>query len=199
MRYSMHLTSQYSSRMETNIRIGLNSWIIQDGNYGDFSVGDSSVFALEFCGDALTRSAKRTVELTHLKESNYRICGKVVFARPNVWVIDVGVQAFWEHALPDSVSVGDWVEGEIFLGIDPFFYKEYLCKEDGIPNLSYSWFIKRIERNDTPWLETSNAHGGKMLTRDESQERWLDTPATNAWDDDDGRADYVLHVDKCVL
>lgn len=185
--------------MGTDLRIGMNSWIIQDGNYGDFAVGDSGVFALEFCGDALIGSSKRTVELTHIKDSHYRICGKVVYARPNVWVIDVGIQAFWEHSPPDSVSVGDWVEGEIFLGIDPFFYKEYLYKEDGIPNLSYNWSIKRIERNDTPWLETSNAHGGKMLTRDECQERWLDIAATNAWDDDGGRADYVLHVDQCEL
>lgn len=183
--------------MKPNIRIGVNSWIIQDGNYGDFSVGDKSTFALEFCGDALIHSEKRTVELELIKDSTYRICGEVIYFSLKVWVIDVGFKAYWEHALPELVSVGDWIEGEIFLGIDPFFYKEYLCKEEGIPNLSYCWSIKRIERNDTPWLETSNAHGGKLLTRNDSLECWIDTNSTNAWDDDEGRADYVLHIDLC--
>lgn len=183
--------------MGLNICIGMNSWIIQDGNYGDFSVGDESIFALEFCGDSLSLSDRRAVELELIKDSNYRICGKVVYARPNVWVLDVGFKAFWENVPPDFVSVGDWVEGEIFLGIDPFFFKEYLYKEEGIPNLSYCWSIKRIQRNDTPWLETSNVRGGKVLTRDDTQERWLDTSATNAWEDDDGRADYLLHIAQC--
>jgi hypothetical protein len=184
--------------MHTNIRIGMNSWIIQDGNYGEFAVGDKNTFAIEFCGDTLTQSEKRNIELEPIKGCSYRICGEVIYARPNVWVIDIGFKAFWEHAPPDFISVGDWIEGEIFLGIDPFFYREYLHKEDGIPNLSYYWSIKKIERNDTPWLETSNAHGGKILTRDDSQERWLDTNSTNAWEDDAGRADYILHVNQCV-
>jgi hypothetical protein len=185
--------------MEMNIRIGMNSWIIQDGNYGDFSVGDESTFALEFCGRDLTRSEKRAVELELVKDSCYRFCGKVVYVRPNVWVIDVGVKAYWESLPPEFISVGDWIEGEIFLGIDPFFYKEYLYKEDGIQNLSYRWTIKRIERNATPWLTTSNPRGGKLLSRDLSQERWVDTDSTNAWEDDDCRADYVLHADLCDL
>jgi len=30
------------------LSLNLNSWIIQDGNYGDFSVGDSGALAVEF-------------------------------------------------------------------------------------------------------------------------------------------------------
>ena len=184
--------------MKTNLRIGINSWIIQDGNYGDFSVGDESTFALEFYGESFSHSEQRNVELELIKNSIYRICGRVLYSRPNVWVIDVGIKAFCDCAPPAFLSVGDWVEGDIFLGIDPFSYREYLYKDEGIPDLAYSWTIKRIERNDTPWLEESNAQGGKILARDDRQERWLDTNATNAWDDDDGRADYVLHVDQCL-
>ncbi|MYM66476.1 hypothetical protein GTP45_06450 [Pseudoduganella sp. FT55W] len=185
--------------METNIRIGMNSWIIKDGNYGDFSVGDKNTFALEFCGGGFTKSEKRAIKLELIKNSCYRFCGKVIYVRPNVWVIDVGVKAFWESSPPEFISVGDWIEGEIFLGIDPFFYKDYLYKEDGIQNLSYSWAIKRIERNATPWLMTLNPRGGKLLTRDDRQEHWVDTNSTDAWEDDNGRADYVLHVELCDL
>ena len=175
----------------------MDAWIIQDGNYGDFSVGDKSTFALEFFGDAFSLSEKRVVELELIKESTYRMCGEVIYVRPNVWVIDVGIKAFCDCAPPKCVSVGNWVEGEIFLGIDPFSYREYLYKEDGMPHLSYHWSIKRIARNDTPWLEGFNAQGGKIIARDDRQERWLDTNATDAWDDDGGRANYVLHVDQC--
>ena len=33
---------------ESLIQVGLASWIIQDGNYGDFTVGQQAKFALEF-------------------------------------------------------------------------------------------------------------------------------------------------------
>lgn len=183
--------------MHTDIKIGVDSWVIQDGNYGDFAVGEKSAFALEFCGAELVSSNKRVAELRNVKNSIYRVCGEIIYARPNVWVIDIGIKIFWENSPPNFASVGDWVEGEIFLGIDPFFYKEYLHKEEGIPNLTYCWSITRIERNDTPWLVAKNPHGGKRLTRDQSQERWIDINVTNAWEDDDGRAGYVIHIDQC--
>jgi hypothetical protein len=180
--------------MQSIIAIGIDSWIIQDGNYGDFAVGDGATFALEFAGGALIPSTKRTAELVHIKDSTYRICAQVVYSRPNVWVIDFGVKAYWEHEPPAFATVGAWVEGEIFLGIDPFFYQEYLHKEENIPDLSYDWAITKIERNETPWLEVVNENGGTILTRDESREQWCDTDKTDAWDDDDGRASYILHV-----
>ena len=39
--------------------IGLSAWIIQDGNYGDFSVGQRAEFALEFYAREALKSGNR--------------------------------------------------------------------------------------------------------------------------------------------
>lgn len=182
--------------MHPNLAINVNSWIIQDGNYGDFSVGDRMRFALEFAGNPLSPSERTDAELTHLDGNSYRVCGQVKYSRPNVWVIDFGFMAFWESEAPVFATIGSWLEGDISLGIDPFFYKEYLCEEEGIPNLFYNWTVTKIECNETPWLESVNERGGRTLTRDDALEKWAEVDNTNAWTDDDGRADYILHIVK---
>jgi hypothetical protein len=147
--------------MQSPLAIDVNSWIIQDGNYADFIVGDRSKFALEFGGNPLIPSRQTSAMMAHVEGSTYRVTAQVKFVGQNVWVIDFGIMAFWECKAPIFATVDSWIEGEISLGIDPFFYKEYLYKEEGIPNLFYNWTITKIERNETPWLEEINAHGGR--------------------------------------
>ena len=36
------------ANVTTTLQVGLNSWIIADGNYTDFSVGEARSFALEY-------------------------------------------------------------------------------------------------------------------------------------------------------
>jgi hypothetical protein len=150
----------------------LNSWIIQDGNYGDFHCGDHHSLALEFAGGSL-----------------------VIFVNPEVWVIDFGIKAYWESPPPAFVQTGAWVEGEIFLGIDPFFYKDYLSKVPDMPNLFDEWIVKRIQLNTTPWIHSLDGDRS-VLTRDGSLEARTDITATNAWNDDNGRASYLLHLER---
>jgi hypothetical protein len=178
--------------MTRHLSIGIDSWIIQDGNYGDFAVGDTAKFALEFAGKGLVPSSicERSSHLLHT--SVYRVRAKVVFVHPTVWVIDFGVLAYWEAEPPSSAKIGDWVEGDIFVGIDPFFYKEYLHKLTGIPNLYYNWKVEGVLREDTPWLSAVNERGGVNLSRDAARARWTEVQHTQAWEDDDGRSSYVL-------
>ena len=172
--------------------IGVDSWIIQDGNYGDFAVGDTAKFALEFAGERLVSSAmgERSAEL--LQTSVYRVRAEVVFVHPTVWVVDFGVRAYSEAEPPKSVEVGSWVEGEIFLGIDPFFYTEYLRKLPEMPNLYYNLKVEGISRDDTPWLSSVNERGGISLSRDVARVRWAEVDRALAWDDGGGRSSYVL-------
>jgi len=174
------------------IIFGVDSWIIQDGNYGDFSVGDIRKFALEFFASKVMSSESENISMHHLGNGLYKVCGEVIFVHPEMWAIDVGVKAFWESAPPDFVSVGTWIEAEISLGIDPFFYMEYLYKLPDVPNLYYDWEIVKISINDTPWIETKNEHGGSVLNRDPAQERWRNVKKTDAWNDDSGKATYVF-------
>ena len=174
------------------LSIGIDSWIIQDGNYGDFSVGCLGKFALEFADEKLTASTPGERDGQLLYTSMYRVKAKVIYARPDVWVIDFGVRAFSETAPPTFAQVGSWVEGEVFIGIDPFFYMEYLHKLPDMPVLSYDWKVETISRDDTPWLSTVNEQGGVTLSRDTLRSKWTEVERTLAWDDDEGRSSYVL-------
>lgn len=180
------------------LSITLDSWIIQDGNYGNFAVGDKAKFALEFAGSTLHPSESKQTQMRHLGHGVYEVCAQVLFVDANVWVIDFGLCAFWESKPPEYAQPGTWVEGELLLGIDPFFYMEYLHRLPGMPNLFYNWAIVSIIRNDTPWLVKVNAHGGKMLSRDQTNEVWANTTRTDAWNDDEGRSSYVLTVERCI-
>jgi hypothetical protein len=177
------------------VSVTVDSWIIQDGNYGDFAVGDQAKFALEFAGNTLRPSESRRTLAHHLGYGVYEVCAQVLFVDAQVWVIDFGICAYWETTPPDFAVPGAWVEGELSVGIDPFFYMEYLHKLPGIPSLGYSWRVASIKRKDTPWLVEINAQGGKTLYRDESNEVWTDIAKTDAWNDDEGRSSYVLTVE----
>ena len=83
----MQRASVESSRL---LYIGLSSWIIQDGNYGDFAQWQEARFALKFHprqGLHTTTEGPKTAR--HLTASQYH-GSQVVFAGEGVWVIDTG-------------------------------------------------------------------------------------------------------------
>jgi len=180
------------------LAIAVDSWIIQDGNYGDFAVGDRARFALEFGARQLQLSATREPRATHIGHGVYDLRAEVRFIDSDVWVIDFGTLAFWEAPPPSFAEVGAWVEGRALLGIDPYFYQEYLHKLPGMPDLAYDWRIEGIERNDTPWLFHPSARGGGVFTRDEARVRWNSVARTDAWNDDNGRSACVLWAEREV-
>jgi hypothetical protein len=64
------------------LRVGLSSWIIQDGNYADFKKGDLASFALQLytptnCLEAEAECGQ-VASLTHVRSSFYHAVGKVV-------------------------------------------------------------------------------------------------------------------------
>lgn len=176
------------------LHVGVSSWIVQDGNYGDFAVGQQARFALEFYPpNGLRRAAEGPMSAEHLGASRYRIHGRVGFVGPGVWAIDTGLfVAFEERQPPDHAKVGGWVEGEVYLGIDPFFYFEYLHRIDGIPPLTYTWQVRAIMRETTPWVEAKDPQGRLYRTRDGARESFVPVSETRAWDDDGGHGHYVL-------
>ncbi|MFI5457085.1 MAG: hypothetical protein ACHRXM_16690 [Isosphaerales bacterium] len=99
--------------------IGVDSWIIQDGNYGDFHVGEESRFALEFYPHALQSVDTPIPMAERLRGSRYRIRGLVAHTGPSVWVVDFGVLAYENRDPPPFARLGSWVEGTFYLGIDP--------------------------------------------------------------------------------
>ena len=175
------------------VRVGLSAWIVQDGNYADFTTGQDAKFALEFYSPVgLRPAAPGPMTAEHLSASRYRVHAQVVFASDAVCVIDAGLfVAFEERQPPPHAVAGGWVEGEVYVGIDPFFYFEYLHKNEGMPPLSYRWQVQRILRETTPWVEVRDAHGRTVRTRDETKEAFVPVRETDAWHDD-GNGHYVV-------
>lgn len=177
-----------------SLNIGVSAWIIQDGNYNDFSAGQECKFALEFYPHSLNNSRDSSKSATHLKASLYYVCGQVIYRTEEVWVLDIGFLAYQEGEPPKYVTKGTWVEGEIYVGIDPFFYFEGLNKLRGMPDLTYSFRIDQIFLETTPWITSKDESGRTVMRRDEHQESYREVSATDAWNDDDGHGHYVF---KC--
>jgi hypothetical protein len=117
--------------------------------------------------------------MEHVECAIYRVNAEVLYLQPKVLVIDFGLHAFSESITPDFSLQGSWIQGEIEIGINHFSYKESLYNDANMPSLLYDWIVSRIERNDTPWLETHNSLGKKVLNRDEHNERWVDIQKTD--------------------
>jgi hypothetical protein len=176
--------------------VGLSAWIIQDGNYGDFAVGRSAKFALEFCPHTMQLSRSREPSSEHIETSRYRVRAQVVYVGRSAWVIDFGIMAYQNQEPPRIAKGGSWVEGEIDLGIDPFFYFEELHARPRMPALQYEWRIRNILLETTPWLSAKDETGRTILTRDEQQESFIEVAKTNAWEHDGGGAHYVLECGR---
>jgi hypothetical protein len=120
----------------------------------------------------------------------YNATGRVVHVADDWWVVDFGLLAFREDkSSTHRFRPGDCVRGEISFGIDPFFYFERLARLDGAPALIYDWTITKIEMQTAPRIETKP----KYFERDPQLLGWREIEKTDAWQDDDRSAEYLLH------
>jgi hypothetical protein len=145
----------------------LDSWIVQDGNYGDFSQGQDAAFAVEFYPGDLEVVRDSDSTASHLGGNRYQVEGRVVFASAGAWVLDCGLWMYEQRLI----------------------YFEELAKLPGMPPLVYGWHIERIELDVAPWIEV----GPRTLARDPTRPGWKAVEATDAWNDDGGSASYLLH------
>jgi hypothetical protein len=182
--------------MAEHLVVGVSSWIIQDGNYGDFSRGDRAAFAIEFYASteftAVNPGRRPTRSLIHAGDAQYRTVGQVVHVAEDWWVIDAGTQLYREEKPPPTVQVGNWLEGEISVGVDPFFYFERLASLPDAPPLIYDWTVEKIEMQTAPFIEIRP----RMMERDPERLGWKEIASTDAWKDDDGRAEYLIHCKR---
>jgi hypothetical protein len=156
--------------MSLNLEIYLARWIIEDGNYDDFCVGERRKFALEcWAPTPLTKSAENVVALREQSGHSYDVVGKRVFTSDSVWVIDCGVLAYSEREseIEGGCRVGDFVQGNLRFGVDPFFYFEQHYKIPSIPPLIYEWQVNSIEQDTTPYILSND--DARMYIRDERQ------------------------------
>jgi hypothetical protein len=148
----------------TTLHVGVQSWIIQDGNYPDFRSGQEATFAPEFVPTLEPVADPGEPRLQHQQGGLYSARGRVVFVDPPAWVCDFGVLAYGSDDCPLWATVGTSVAGEIYLGIDPFDYVERLHKLPNMPALAYRFSITRIWLETTPWVQETD-HDGHQFRR----------------------------------
>ena len=97
---------------------------------------------------------------------SYDVTGKLVFTSDGVWVIDCSVLAYSEREseIDGGCKVGDFVQGSLRFGVDPFFYFEQNYKIPNIPPLIYEWQVNSIEQDTTPYILSNDA---RTYIRDE--------------------------------
>jgi hypothetical protein len=184
------------------LHIGLASWIIQDENYEDFATGGSYRFALEFYPNDIApipTDNNAELKLHHTIGAIHEARGRVIRIAPSSWVVDFGVPAFQNSKPPGWAERGVVVAGQVYLGIDPFFYRTELKDEPGMPNLLRRWLVRRIFLETTPWKESTDDGGRKVITRADVPQSFVEVRRTDAWKDDGGDAHYVLESELQIV
>jgi hypothetical protein len=178
--------------METTIwDIGLDAWIIQDGNYPDFEVGQIAEFALEFFIPHGVSAQPSDVKVfaNKLENSLYDVVADVLVHTDQITVLDLGVLAYQpKTSLPPSPRVAV----QLNLGVDAFHNFSFTRETGDVLPLVYSWKILSILRQTAPFIETAP----RYWMRDPQRLGYEEIPRTDAWHDDGGRADYLL---RCEL
>ena len=184
-----------------SLRVGVESWIIQDGNYPDFRAGQEARFAMQFGPNPQPAHGAGAPSLNYLAGAMYDATGRIVFTAADAWVCDFGVLAYTAGEPPSGTTVGSCVAGEIYLSIDPFDYFETFCKLPGMPSLFYNFSIRHIWLETTPWVEDVDASGRRFTRRQHGGPSFREVQQTDAWKDDGGFAHYVLeceHLGRAV-
>jgi hypothetical protein len=183
--------------------IGLSAWIIQDGNYPDFAVGDVVEFAVEYYQQPSAQVALVDAEPSArlLRDSLYNAVAEKILQSGDITILNIGILVYREAE--QSAVLGEpqtRFQTQLHLGIDPFFYFERLSKIPGVPPLVYSWRIASILQQTAPFVESTAASGPHVgrpiMVRDPSKLGYKEIQKTNAWEDDNGFGEYVM---RCEL
>jgi hypothetical protein len=182
--------------------IGLESWIIQDGNYPDFRKGQIAEFALFFQPRSLLKKAESDeLQATLIHEAEYNVTAKVVYTGRESWAIDFGLLAYTNQPPPSGMKVGSIFSADIWLGIDYYLYFQALGKIDAVPPMIYSWNVRQIQMQSAPFIKTISTVPGRLFgkeifVRDPELLAYKEIEATDARNDDEGSATYMLMCEK---
>jgi hypothetical protein len=167
--------------------VGLDPWVVQDGNYPDFVAGQRTDFALEFAsrGGLTPLEGPHEVGVRWIEGSHYEVTAQIVHDKPNAQVLDFGIRAYHFMGIEDPTHqprTGAWVAGEINLSVDPFFYFDQLAHEEGFPALIYTWTVQEILQGP---LRTApdHAHADRAqdLIRIEKTDAWADASTLSSY------------------
>ncbi|HEX2085329.1 MAG TPA: hypothetical protein VHF89_06565 [Solirubrobacteraceae bacterium] len=175
--------------------LSIAAWVIQDGNYADFTTGQRVELAVEFYppeplsrGEGGARSAVGTRSAVGDGDGWYSVDATVAALVEDAWFLDCGILVFQDQPPPEGIGVGDAVRGRVLLSVDPFFYFESHARRPEVPAAIYTWDLLRIRRETAPYVLDDSG----VYVRDESRRKLVEVDATDAWHDDGGFAEYVF-------
>ncbi len=185
--------------------IGLDSWVIQDGNYTDVVAGERRQFAVELGYRRARRLAPagpgaRSPRATHTgRGTSYDVCAELLRSSTepggDAFVLDVGLLVYAQWMVLDDLEppvVGAWLAGEVHLAVDPFSYLDRLHALPGMPPLIYTWTVEEVQLDLTPQVLVEPgdprheipAGEGPQRVRDLAREEWRTVSGTRAWEED---------------
>lgn len=186
-----------------NLEIGLASWVIQDGNYDNFSTGSTVEFALEYTiKDVIKEARADEASLSSLGGGLYEATGFRIPERQAdrpFLIVDFGILAYREYGNQNPVEMvppGAWFSTRAYLSVDYYIYQEGGVGEPALTPMIYTWQIEKILLNTGPFMTCLDANGRDFLMRDPARVAYKEIVKTDAWRDDSGRADYVLCCKK---
>jgi hypothetical protein len=182
-----------NTELPNNWTILLQAWLIKDGNYEEFSIAQPTNFSLMFAPKNLLLTEKESVIACRATSENfkYTVVADVVALTSDFWVIDFGLWAAnWSP--PSGLQVGQRLQGEVFLSVDPFIISERASKLMDTSKHIYKWQIERIEKESAPWMDSTDETGRTIRVRDDSRLKIDPVLRTNAFDDE-GFDSYILH------
>jgi hypothetical protein len=172
--------------------VRIAGWVIQDGNYEDFAIGQYRRFALEFHPETLEQVAVGVPSSTSIGGGWYEVTARVAYADGNVTLIDSGLLAYSSFRPPAS-PVGTLLHGIVLMQVDHYAYFEIFAKWERMLPAVYSWIVTGIWRETAPFVPDPRDN---VLVRDPARRGLTPVERTNAWTDDSGHAEYVL---RCRL
>jgi hypothetical protein len=113
--------------------VSQSSWVIQDGNYPNFSVGDRQRFAVEFHVDHLAPAALGEMAAAPRGDAAYDITAQVAFRAKDLVLLDFGILAYSDHN-EIIARTGEWLTGQVRLAVDCYSYFEIHSKRRGVPS-----------------------------------------------------------------
>ncbi|MFL5385518.1 MAG: hypothetical protein ACJ8GN_23595 [Longimicrobiaceae bacterium] len=123
--------------------VGIEPWLVDDGEYGVLHVGRPIDFALRWEAIALEAAPAAQPQALALGEGVYQVQATVVRSAEEVCVIDFGLLAH-AYDFPGWLREGDAVRGDVALGIDTGSYRRGHYEDLDLPALIYPWRLDRI-------------------------------------------------------
>jgi hypothetical protein len=181
------------------MNFGLESWIVKDGNYGEFRRNQTYRFAIEFHSDDLQPVSEPILNSLRLASgSTYEARGTILRVTASSWVIDFGVLAYQQSTPPSWATVGLGVRGIVYLGVDPFFYVAELKDEPGMPDLLCAWVVLGIFLETRPPAVSTDELGDRRHCPNDTSPTFEEVQSTNSWHDGGGDAHYVLQCEPAA-